>query len=114
MRAAVSALLVLALATSAHAECAWVLWQTRAEFDHTLPLSKVEYTYSASGWQPVMAYDKMTACTEAQSQFQILIFKTLAERNENKAGKWETTLYRCLPDTVDPRGPKVELPKPEK
>jgi hypothetical protein len=27
--------------------------------------------------------------------------KTLAERKENKTGRGETTLYGCLPDTVE-------------
>jgi hypothetical protein len=74
-RIALAALSCLLTATSASAECAWVLWSSSALSN---PLR----------WDPIGAFD-----TKAECETQGLAIKSVA-------------VFRCLPDTVDPRGPK--------
>lgn len=86
LRIVSASLLGLAItASGASAECAWVLW--------SVPVSKDE-TFLPSRWQPIGAHATREAC-EAQR---------VRERSLQEPG--ERLLYRCLPDTVDPRGPK--------
>jgi hypothetical protein len=82
---------VLAFTTSASAESAWVLWLGTGT------------TYTALG-----AYGGATGekeCKEAAAQLMA---------NMSKDGKQLTEFlksssrYVCLPDTVDPRGPKAK------
>ncbi len=77
---------LLALATSA-AECAWVLW--------------VEEPVGSNRWSLASrtAFERKRECDEVQ--------RTLKEtRIEASKRKLPAQTYRCLPDTVDPRGPK--------
>ena len=71
---------LLASAATASAECAWVLWQAvRAGAD--------------SDWLPFDSYERLAEC----------------KREAEIARKGKDALkvfYVCLPDTVDPRGPK--------
>lgn len=97
---------VLALATSAHAECAWVLWSVEAEMDPKVPIERMQHSFYPAHWQPSKAYEKAAACTEALQQMEQETFKTVFARNKDKTGMWQTTIYRCFPDTVDPRGPR--------
>jgi hypothetical protein len=79
-------LCLVALATSA-AECAWVLW--------------VEEPVGSNRWSLASrtAFERKRECDEVQ--------RTLTEtRIEASKRKLLAQTYRCLPDTVDPRGPK--------
>ena len=64
-----------AVATSASAECAWVLWSGPAL---STPIA----------WDPQGAFS-----TKAECEAKGLAIKAVV-------------VFRCLPDTVDPRGPK--------
>jgi len=71
---------LLISAGPAHAECAWVLW-------------------SASGGAslPVSAWDAKSRCEEAKNE-RLRALSSTVERKD--------VTFVCLPDTVDPRGPK--------
>ncbi len=72
---------LLALASSASAECAWVLW-----------IGKVR---GGPGWQVVQAFSNQNECREYFDGHGLA-----------SAGITTGDMWKCLPDTVDPRGPK--------
>ena len=72
-------------ATSASAECAWVLWANDIVGGNKIETIK---------WEPIQGFVDGQACQMA-----------LRESMQSPENKGRFT-YRCLPDTVDPRGPK--------
>ena len=102
-------LFLQASAATAHAECAWVLWERRAISDR-------------EHWSVVETYDSRAACREDHTK--LLSGKTvwsimggdtvrtdngfmvvLRDRDGKVVGS-DVKEVQCLPDTVDPRGPK--------
>ncbi len=77
--------LLLASVGTASAECGWVLW--------------LEHSYVSTGWKIIE-----TAASEHDCRNQ----KTVLEKGPRPPEFYpETQLrYLCLPDTLDPRGPK--------
>jgi hypothetical protein len=85
-------LVVLSLASSAHAECAWVLWQHRVQIGP-------QNTVRSVGWQIDGGFSSVSDChvsRDAQAQ----------RFPPTKAVGSDYSEYTCLPDTVDPRGPR--------
>jgi hypothetical protein len=122
LRRRVSLLAALSLLTwtaTAYAECAWVLWVKRTHVNFK------PGTVQSDGWETVSAAPAHAACLDAARQRAERLTKDTAnlrsvESNELIGGgyvtKWnyagnESMLsasweFRCLPDTVDPRGPR--------
>src|SRR5262249_57701870 len=87
----VALLAVLALASSAWAECAWLMWQQRVAVDAH---GKVKQP-----WEPLPnQYDLMSAFQDQRT----------CERAIAAAGLKAKDVLICLPDNVDPRRPKPE------
>jgi hypothetical protein len=80
-------LAVLTLASSASAACAWVLWTTitkrSAGYEETLPAD---------------SFDTKDECERGYARASAKAKKDDPDRS------W---YFICLPDTVDPRGPKA-------
>ena len=108
---------VLALAPPASAECAWVLWHEASDAK----------TYELEGPKPQASYKTIEECIKrideewrlAKTTEQALARKDLLGRvKQSRDAPTAATImslhqdkaymvtYTCLPDTVDPRGPK--------
>jgi hypothetical protein len=112
------ALSLLTSAATAYAECAWVLWTRDASSGYGYVDEKP--------WQLVRSVPTYDACEAAQAKtiknmaaFWAKAGRDVASATENtfflsirdaegKQVGLVTQLFRCLPDTVDPRGAKGE------
>jgi hypothetical protein len=97
---------LLALTATAHAECAWVLWYRVTEYRNG---EAMEAPFDAGEAHPTLAacqgvpQERLTEWALVEATDPDLktttrpTFVLVQDKNSN---------YRCLPDTVDPRGPK--------
>ena len=93
MRSMIAMLCVLAGAATASAECAWVMWAKQAL--STKPGHLPKLTVEA-------AYGGIEDCTRALDQR----FPDTRGRSTSTVVTLGNQTFMCLPDTVDPRGPK--------
>jgi hypothetical protein len=95
--AALLAMLTLAWVSFAWGECAWVMWEvygTRQD-----PRVPNIVNYSDAKWSVADTFPTYEACRTVM----LGQLRHEAIRNEGRTDVW---VYKCLPDTVDPRGPK--------
>ncbi len=115
---------LLAVAASASADCAWVLWVEDDRVDYTantrqhVAWSVIESTTTEAKCQKKLRaqIELMTRLDEPRPGQQL--YKLLPngrginlisfDTNDPKetVKRSQTLVYTCLPDTVDPRGPK--------
>jgi len=85
---------VLALAASASAECAWVLWSRATSIERNQFVTT-----------PVTGFPTSQECASRASDLDLSEL-TEDERMKVRALGILSLDYTCLPETVDPRGPK--------
>jgi hypothetical protein len=99
-----AALLVVLTPLSASAKCAWVLWAKVVAQD-----GAVGNLTSAllAQWTPYAGYTNRSECEAARRTSGIRLVLLGEYRAETADDNSKSALFsRCLPDSVDPRGPK--------
>ena len=98
---------LLAAATSASAECAWVLWLETVLSQHKQTDIWASYTSAEACMKEIDQEEWRARLHTSQVAFRIAPTALTIKYTDRQAfpdGK--DVNWRCLPDTVDPRGPK--------
>ena len=91
---------LLALAMSASAECAWLLWAVQGTMvDHL-------YASYTSAKECIRELDTREQRIRPDNTFLVTRSVATSLNVTDKTKASFSTTYQCLPDTVDPRGPK--------
>ncbi len=95
MNALLTALLLLGLTSAASADCAWVLWRTEARnFVNGAPELQLAFTSKEECVKELASKWHSSGLSSGEPFTRTLLL-------------WPAgVMWRCLPDTVDPRGPK--------
>ncbi len=80
----------------AEATCAWVLWGNVETGGHFTDGSK---------WKALAAHQTQVACERDREQEKAQR-RALEDALLKSTGGTDVILFRCLPDTIDPRAPK--------
>jgi hypothetical protein len=92
----IAALSLLVWTATASAECAWVLWRQLLDPSRNLH------------WEVVDAYATRATCQQALAPEELRRQSELeAQKKEGNPPLLVPIRSTCLPDTVDPRGPKA-------
>jgi hypothetical protein len=93
----IATLSLLAWAATASAECAWVVWNQ----------------FNMQSWEPLSAFPDEARCrADIEKQLDRLVENYPGSSRAGHRVNVQTaqgnfsTRFNCLPDTVDPRGPK--------
>jgi hypothetical protein len=110
LRAVVAVAVLLGAVPTASAECAWVLWR-----EEEMKIG----TRVTADWATPLAYPNQHGCVgaihdnitriERERDWSITraASGTAVEfRTRTEDGNWSAVRLHCLPDTIDPRGPK--------
>ena len=108
---AVATLLLFVSIATAHAECAWVLWQETRP-DMLAPgrdEDPVVFIRGNSRWEIHEVWPTQEACDASKERLWKYVSRDERPimKGNKPAGRWSVKL-QCLPDTVDPRGPKAK------
>jgi hypothetical protein len=84
---------LLTSAATAYAECAWVLWHHVTSTNPAAPTEGV--------WTPQHSFTANASCAPIETRMN----ETRGKRRDPLGFEYDS-VFVCLPDTVDPRGPK--------
>jgi len=93
----IALLVVLAFTGSASAECAWVMWSR--------VMIGAPSGESVDSWDPLDSFKTRQECSDSERLMRAKVQQRMKTATSDRGIQQVVTLT-CLPDTVDPRGPK--------
>ena len=110
--AVIAGMFLLAWAATASAECAWVLWTSHLEIRGG---EITETSWAVKEASPTLSDCKKRAISEIEDLVKTLksrgisysVKETIVVYGDARTGHAVSSDHVCLPDTVDPRGPKA-------